>query len=223
MVFNQSDSSINLSYLEDLLPISSDWVQALETYAHEHKIPIMEPLGIHFLIQLLRVKQPNRILEIGAAIGYSALRMADAVPNASILTIERDEDRYHEAQSNFSKYDKNKQISIILGDALEIYEKLVDEAPFDVLFIDAAKGQYQRFFELYAPLLSQNGVIISDNVLFKGLVADRNQNDNNQHRLVNKIRSFNDWLVRQSGYDTSIIPIGDGVAVTTKRAINKEK
>ncbi|CQR46925.1 Protein-L-isoaspartate O-methyltransferase [Paraliobacillus sp. PM-2] len=208
---------MNEEYLEDLLEASPEWIKELEDYAQRNHVPIMEPLGIDFLMQIIRMKQPKRILEIGTAIGYSALRMLQAFPQTSIITIERDEDRYQQALNNIAKYDKEGKINIIFSDALECVETIRNKAPFDLLFVDAAKGQYQRFFELYSPMLSDNGVIISDNVLFKGLVASKeNTVEKRKNKLVNKIKSYNQWLANHPDYHTSIIPIGDGVAITTK-------
>nr|WP_143804746.1 O-methyltransferase [Paraliobacillus ryukyuensis] len=204
-------------YLQSLLEESAEWARQLEEYAKENHVPIMEPLGMQFLMQLIRLKQPNKIVEIGAAIGYSALRMQEAYPEATITTIERDEERYQEARKNVTAYDKQGKIHLIFGDALECSNEIEKKGPFDLLFIDAAKGQYQRFFELYAPMLTTDGVIITDNVLFKGLVADPTKADKRKQKLANKIKAYNTWLTSHPDYNTSIVPVGDGVAITTKK------
>nr|WP_246366978.1 O-methyltransferase [Paraliobacillus salinarum] len=209
---------MNSKYLESLLKETPEWIKELETYATLNQVPIMEPLGIDFLTQLIRIKQPKKILEIGTAIGYSALRMLEAYPQTSIITIERDEARYKQALINLEKYDQANKIKVIFGDALESEEIVRNEGPYDVLFVDAAKGQYKRFFELYAPMLANDGIIISDNVLFKGLVASEEISDvKRKNNLVNKIKAYNQWLTSHSDYHTSIIPIGDGVAITTRK------
>ncbi|SDK52351.1 O-methyltransferase [Sediminibacillus albus] len=204
-------------YLTGTLPANQEWVDKLEHYAQQHQIPIMEPLGIHFLMQLIRMKKPAKILEIGTAIGYSALRMLEAYPKAKVVTIERDEKRYREAVKNITALNKQNNIELIFGDALEEEEKIKSEGPYDLLFIDAAKGQYRRFFELYSEYLSEDGVVISDNVLFKGLVANQPENKDRTNKIATKIRSYNEWLVEHPNYQTTIIPIGDGIALTVRR------
>lgn len=205
------------TYLKSLLPKTSDHMKKLEQYAKAENVPIMEPLGIHFLMQMIRLHKPAKILEIGAAIGYSALRMLEAAPHSEIVTLERDEVRYKEAVRNVKEAKADNQIDVLFGDALELKDKVAEKAPYDVLFIDAAKGKYEEFFHLYAPLLSEGGIIVSDNVLFKGYVADDSEASKRMAKIAKKIRQFNEWLTSHPDYHTTIIPIGDGVAITTKK------
>ncbi|WP_143414478.1 O-methyltransferase [Halobacillus massiliensis] len=204
-------------YLQSLLPEPSDNVKQLEAYAKEHNVPIMEPLGIDFLMQLVRMHKPNYILEIGTAIGYSALRMLEASPHSQIVTIERDEQRIKEAESNFRAFEVEDNVTILKGDALDLKKDAEKSAPYDMLFIDAAKGKYEDFFNLYAPLLTEKGIIISDNVLFKGYVADPSSANSRLNQIAKKIRTFNEKLNAREDYHTTIIPIGDGVAITVKK------
>ncbi|QTM99910.1 SAM-dependent methyltransferase [Sediminibacillus dalangtanensis] len=204
-------------YLTRTVPAVPKWAAELEAYAQEHRIPIMEPLGIHFLMQLIRIHKPAKILEIGTAIGYSALRMLEAYPAAQILTIERDEQRYQEAINNIKAQDKQNQIQVILGDALEVAGQVNNYGLYDMLFIDAAKGQYQRFFETYTKQLNQDAVIVSDNVLFRGLVAAESDRKDRLNKLAGKVRSYNEWLVHHPDFYTTIIPVGDGIAVSVRR------
>jgi predicted O-methyltransferase YrrM len=204
------------AYLHTLIPDREPFLMEMEQYAKQESVPIMELVGIEALLQLLRLIQPSTILEIGAAIGYSSIRMAKAIPSVKIVTIERDEERYEKALYYIDKGNVSHQINIILGDALEVNL----EQSFDVIFIDAAKGQYTRFFEKYEPLLSNEGVIISDNVLFKGLVAANNSNNSRRIKsLVKKIQGYNEWLMQNSNYDTTILPIGDGIAISKKKKV----
>ncbi|WLR49482.1 O-methyltransferase [Halobacillus litoralis] len=189
----------------------------MESDAEEKRVPIMEPLGIDFLMQLLRIQQPKKILEIGTAIGYSALRMLEACPGSQITTVERDEQRYEDALKNIKAMNAEEQIHVIKGDALEVASTIEEEGPFDLLFIDAAKGKYEEFFHLYSPMVSDKGVILSDNVLFKGFVADDSEANPRMAKIANKIRKFNEWLVQHPDYYTTIVPIGDGVAITKKK------
>ncbi|MCP8967263.1 O-methyltransferase [Ectobacillus ponti] len=204
-------------YLLSFVPETSGLIQEMEQYAAEHGVPIMDRLGMEFMLQMLRLIEPKRILEIGAAIGYSAIRMAQAFPDAHIVTIERDEERYAKAVQYIGDSEAAARIALIQGDALETGEQVKQHGTFDVIFIDAAKGQYQRFFELYAPLLREKGVIITDNVIFRGLVAEENIENKRMRSLVRKIRTYNEWLMAHPDYDTTIFPIGDGVAVSKKK------
>lgn len=205
------------TYIESLIKKREPIFAEMEQYALEHDVPIMELSGIEALLQMLRIQGPAKILEIGTAIGYSAMRMADALPNTTIVTIERDTERFNEAIHNITRSGLDRQIKVIHADALEISDKMKDYGPFDALFIDAAKGQYLKFFEMYTPYLSENGIIFTDNVLFKGLVVEEYIESKRTRNLVNKIKNYNEWLMNHNEYITSIIPVGDGLAISKKR------
>jgi|SRR5690606_22905869 len=206
-------------YLQQTVPKRKKWMIELESYASEHQIPVMEPVSLHFLTQLVRMKKPKTILEIGTAIGYSALRMNDAYSLTKVTTIEKNETMYQRALENIKRQDKESEIELIFGDALEEINLLaLNNRTFDIIFIDAAKGQYKRFFELVQPLLKKDGIIICDNILFRGYVADESKVNNKRlQKLAKKIRDFNEWLTSNEHYHTSIIPIGDGVSISIKK------
>ncbi|WP_071460220.1 O-methyltransferase [Bacillus massilinigeriensis] len=204
-------------YIESLIPTSEGIFKEMEEYAAANGVPIMEPAGLEAMLQILRICQPRTILEVGTAIGYSALRMVDSLPDAMVITIERDQERCKLAKENIDKACRNKQVVLLEGDALEMGEAVSKYAPYDVIFIDAAKGQYRKFFEMYEPFLQSKGMIITDNVLFKGLVAETDIEHKRTKKLVEKINQFNRWLAGHPGYDTIIIPSGDGIAVSRKR------
>ncbi|GAJ58073.1 caffeoyl-CoA O-methyltransferase [Geobacillus thermoleovorans B23] len=207
-----------VSYLQKLRPAPDEDIEEMEQYAYRHRIPIMDPVSVEVLLFILKLIRPRRILEIGTAIGYSAIRMAKALPDARIVTIEKDRERYERARFYIEKTNTKRQIEAVLGDALAVEAGVAAAAPFDVLFIDAAKGQYERFFTLYEPFVAAGGLIISDNVLFKGLVAAEAPADNRRlWNIARKIRRYNEWLMSRSGYDTVIIPVGDGLAISKKR------
>ncbi|MGN7399754.1 O-methyltransferase [Cytobacillus praedii] len=205
------------AYIEEIIPARPELFQRMEAYAKENGVPIMELVGIEAMIQLLRIQQPKNILEVGTAIGYSALRMAEALPNCKIVTIERDAERYELAEQFISEAGKEGQILIIKGDALEAEPLIKEYGPFQAIFIDAAKGQYQRFFEMYSQYLDDFGVIITDNVLFKGLVCEPEIENKRTRNLAKKIDSFNKWLMNHPDFYTTILPVGDGVAISKKR------
>lgn len=204
-------------YLLNTLDPKEKWVKELETKAKNDHIPIMEPLGIDFLMQIIRMYRPTRILEIGTAIGYSALRMLEAYSACKIVSIERDKERFQQAVSAINSLGKQENIEVILGDALEKAEMIEKKGPYDMVFIDAAKGQYQRFFEIYSEYLTKNGMIITDNVLFKGYVAEEYNENKKYTGIAKKIHKYNEWLVNHPNYKTTIVPIGDGIALSVKR------
>ncbi len=204
-------------YIESLVPDREPAIVEIEKYARDHGVPIMELVGIEAMLQFLRLVGPKSILEVGTAIGYSAIRMAEALPNVRIVTIERDKIRYDKAIENIEKMQLQERITVIFGDALETGDQVTQYGSFDCIFIDAAKGQYTRFFELYSPMLTQNGVVFSDNILFRGLVAKNNIEDRRHRSLVEKIKGYNKWLMNHTDFDTTILTVGDGIAISRKR------
>jgi predicted O-methyltransferase YrrM len=210
-----------INYIESITKKRSPLLTEMEQYAKEHNVPIMELVGIEALLGILSIQQPSRILEIGTAIGYSALRMAETLPGSEITTIERDEERYGVAQVFLTRSEHDSRIHTLFGDALELQEEVEKNGPFDAIFIDAAKGQYQKFFDLYASMLSENGVVYSDNVLFKGLVAEEEIEQKRIRNMVKKLQKYNWWLMNHEEYETSILPVGDGIAISKRRGERK--
>ncbi|WP_163652986.1 O-methyltransferase [Listeria sp. PSOL-1] len=204
-------------YLLSQVPESEPFFLKLEQYAKEHGVPIMEPDSIFAMLQIMQISKPKRILEIGTAIGYSALRMFAALQDVEITTMERDEERYEQARKNIALFGAEKNVKACLGDALVDTSILQENGPYDAIFIDAAKAQYEKFFYLYSPLLSQNGVIYSDNVLFKGLALELDQEAQKKARVARKMREFNEFLNKQSEFTTFIIPLGDGLGITQRK------
>ncbi|MFD1358309.1 O-methyltransferase [Fictibacillus halophilus] len=205
-------------YIENLIPARSEHILKMEEYARQHDVPIMELSGMETLLTYVRLKSPKRILEVGTAIGYSAIRMALANEITEIVSIERDEERYNIAKENVNALDLNDRITLLLGDANELQSQVEQYAPYDFIFIDAAKGQYQNFFDHYSAMLSQDGMIITDNVLFRGYVADESGLESRRLRsLVKKIRSFNEYIMQHPDYYSSILPVGDGMMVSIRK------
>ncbi|MCL1950232.1 MAG: O-methyltransferase [Turicibacter sp.] len=191
----------------------------MKAYAKDNGVPIIEEQGLELLLQLLRIKNPVDILEIGSAIGYSSLMMARHLPGVFVTTIERDEATYEKATGFLKGSAVGGQIALIKGDALEIDLAKLPKEAYDVIFIDAAKAQYQKFFEKYEPILKEDGIIISDNLLFHGLVLEQDGiASKNLRKLVQKISLYNEWLASHPHYDTLLLPIGDGIAISKKKA-----
>src|SRR5699024_999848 len=205
-------------YLTDMLPKPKSWAIRLQQQAARDNIPIMDSLSMNFLMQLVRIQKPERILEIGTAIGYSALMMLDAHPNAWIVTIARGAMRFKQARETIDNMQMQNQIRLIYGDAVNIVQSRPDETPLDLILIDAAKGHYQNFFKLASPYLAKNGVIISDNVLFKGYVAGTANPHARYEKIAQKMHSYNNWLVQQPDFTTTIVSIGDGLAISVKHS-----
>ena len=190
----------------------------LKEYAKENNVPIIFDEGLAFLEMIIRLYKPKRILEIGTAIGYSAIRMSQ-VSNSEIVTIERNIDMYNEAVKNIEKAGLSNKIKVIFKDALEAFDNVKDYE-FDMIFIDAAKAQYTKFFNLYTPLLTDKGIVVCDNMLFHGLVEDE-ANYEKQSRsvrgLIRKLLAFHQSLLENEDYITSIFNIGDGMSVSVKK------
>ncbi|HAO5836124.1 TPA: O-methyltransferase [Listeria monocytogenes] len=204
-------------YLLKNIPKSSPFFEELEAYAKENEVPIMEPDSLYCLLQILDIQKPKRILELGTAIGYSALKMADKLPDAEIITVERDEERYEQAIHNIQRYGASDRVKVLLTDAIEGAEEILDHSPFDAIFIDAAKAQYEKFFHIYTDSLAENGVIYSDNVLFKGLALDMTPEKQRKLRVARKMRHFNDFLVTHPDFETTTIPLGDGLSISKRK------
>lgn len=186
----------------------------LEEYAKENKIPIMQKDGILFLIDYIKNNNIKTILEIGSAIGYSAINMALVDKNIKVTTIERDKTRYNEAIKNIKNFKLENQINIILGDALETNI----EGKYDLIFIDAAKAQYIKFFEKYKENLNKEGVVVSDNLNFHGLTKeDVVIKNKNLRQLVNKINKYKDFLKENNEFNTTFLEIGDGIGISKRK------
>lgn len=190
-------------------------INALKEYATINNIPIMQEEGIDFLTTFIMKKQIKNILEVGTAIGYSAIMMAKTSNDIHVTTIERDETRYMEALKNIKKFNLEDRITLIFNDALNVNL----EEDFDLIFIDAAKGKNKDFFEHFEKNLAINGYIITDNMYFHGYVEMNEEEipSKNIQRIVRKIKDYTYFLENHMLYKTTIYKVGDGVAVTERR------
>ena len=192
-----------------------DEIKDMEKYAEIHHVPIMQKEGIEFLLEFIKTHNIRKILEIGTAIGYSSSRMALVNSNIEITTIERDNDRYLEAVNNINKLGLDKQITLIFKDALEV--NLDDK--YNLIFIDAAKSQYIKFFEKYKNNLQENGYIITDNMHFHGMVfKEENEIESRNVRgLVRKIKEYKTFLENNDEFTTKFLDLGDGIAISKRK------
>lgn len=191
-----------------------DNLNEMREYAIENHVPVIKDDGLMLLSQVIKLSGAKEILEIGTAIGYSAINMARL--GSHVISIERDQDMYDKAIENIKKSNLDN-IDVIFGDALEQFDNLKDKR-FDLIFIDAAKGQYKKFFEIYTPLLNDNGVVICDNMIFHNSVnMDTSEMSRSLRGLVNKLKNFTEFLIDNKDFDTTIYEIGDGMAVSIKR------
>ena len=186
----------------------------MEEYASLKNIPIIEKDSIAFIMKYIKKNNIKTILEIGSAIGYSTILMASASQEVTVTTIERDESRYMECLKNVKKCGVEKKINVVFQDALEL--NLSDELRYDLIFIDAAKGQYIKFFEKYKNYLNPGGVIITDNIKFHGYVGESSKLDKgNLKSLVEKIENYVEFLKNNPEFDTVFKDIGDGLSIST--------
>ena len=188
-------------------------VEQIKEKAIKNNIPIIQDEGLEFISNYIKENNITSILEIGSAVGYSSIKMALLSNNIKITTIERDVNRYNEAVKNIKSMNLDEQITIYNIDAFDYN----DDNKYDLIFIDAAKAQYIKFFEKFNTNLNNNGVIISDNLKFHGLVEHpENTNNRNTKQLVGKIRKYIDFLKENNEFQTKFYDLGDGIAISKK-------
>jgi len=202
-----------VKYLREKQPDREGKFREIEESALERGFPIIEPEVGNLLNLLVKLHKPKRILEIGAAIGYSTLWLARDL-EGELVTIELNEASAREAQDNFATlgYDN---IKLLTGNALELLPTL--EEKFDFIFIDAAKGQYPNFLEESLRLINDGGLIVADDVLFKGMIADNRFYHPRYSTLTRRLREYVDTIMDHPLLDSSIIPLGDGLAISIKK------
>ena len=187
----------------------------MEEYAQERNVPIIEKKSIAFIMKYIKEHNVKNILEIGTAIGYSAILMASAKEDAFVTTIEKDEERYMEALKNVKACGFDKKVNVVFQDALDV--NLSEDIKYDLIFIDAAKAQNTKFFEKYKYFLAKNGAIITDNLKFHGYVGERDKIESkNLKSLVGKIEDYIEFLKNNQEFKTTFYDIGDGLSVSIR-------
>ena len=192
-----------------------DKILEMEQYARDYNVPIIEKDSIAFIMKFIKANDVQDLLEIGSAIGYSAILMASVKDDIKITTIERDKDRYMECIKNIKACGMENKIDVVFQDALEVN---LTGVSYDLIFIDAAKGQYTKYFEKYKYFLKPGGVIITDNLKFHGHVGNRdNIASRNLRQLVGKIENYIDFLKDNEEFETKFYDVGDGLSVSIRK------
>lgn len=204
-------------YIRNIITQNKGILKELEEYAQKSNIPIIQPEVAKFIQVIGKIKKPKKVLEIGTAVGYSSILMAGFLKDGGkIISIERHPKMVEQAKSNIKKAGLENSITVLEGEAQEILPKLTEK--FDLIFIDASKGHYLEFFNYCIDLLNDNGVLISDNVLYKGMVASDDLVERRKKTIVKRMREYLNHICNHEQLDTSIIPIGDGIALSIKRS-----
>ena len=211
-----------ITYIHSLEGPENPVIEQIEQEALDTHVPIIRKETQSFLKVILMMKQPSRILEIGTAIGFSAILMSEYLPeDAQITTIEKYEKRIPIARENFRRAGREGQITLIEGDALEIMGTL--SGTYDFIFMDAAKGQYIRYLPDAVRLLSDGGVLMSDNVLQDGDVTESRFAVDRRNRTIHaRMREYLHELKHHPLLETVVLPVGDGVTLSVKREKEKE-
>lgn len=212
-------SKVSYEYIEDYLrslyKTKSDLLSELREYAEENHVPIIEEECEEFYNFLINTTKPKKILELGTAIGYSAISFSMNESVERLVTVEINEDMVKIAEENIKKSGLEDKIEIIHSDA---YEYLVESSDtFDFIFIDAAKGQYEKYFDEAIRLLNRDGIIVCDNVLFRGMIANQELVKRRKITIVKRLRKFLKDIKDDDRFYSSIVPIGDGALLIRRK------
>lgn len=213
-------NDIVTEYLTGFYKPVNEELSTLREIGEKDRVPIILKETEMYLNTLLPLVKPKKILEVGTAIGYSALYYASVCPDAEIYTIEKDETALYAARHNISAAGKEGQIHTIFGDGQEQIEKLRDQgiSGFDFVFIDAAKSHYKRFLDAALSVCRDGAVILSDNILQKAMTASDVYDPQNKHKTnIKRMREYLNYITSDKTLQTSLISVGDGLAVTIYR------
>ncbi len=211
---NNEEHNINYEYItryiRRTMKKNEGLLTEIEEYAKVNEVPIAQPETIKLIENLIHISPSKKVLEIGSAIGYSSIIMANA--GADVTTIERDENMFEPLFSNIEKAGHSEHIHVFKGDALEILDTL--EGQYDFIFVDAAKGQYLEFLPHCMRMLKVGGVMFSDNILYKGMVATDELYKRRKVTIIRRLRKYLDTICNMDELNTVIVPIGDGAAIS---------
>lgn len=195
---------------------NDEFMRSLEEYAEKNSIPIVEPETARFLSVMTRIIKPEKILEVGCAIGYSAILMAKAEKKAHITTLEYNSDMAKEARKNIKMAQLSDRVEVVEADAKDYLSYMEEDGVFDMIFLDGPKAHYVYMLDDCVRLLRRGGVIISDNVFYKGMTVDDNHVIRRKITIVKRLRSYLDALMQHPELESSMLPLGDGVTVSVK-------
>ena len=202
-----------MKYTASLVKLKTDErIVALRADALSRGIPVADDETLNYLLVTLKALQPRRILEIGTAVGLSAAAMLLACPDATVTTMELDEERYLEAKKNFKDLGLENRVTSYLGDAFEILTMM--DGQFDFVFLDGPKAQYEKYLFDIKRLLKTGGVLFSDDVLLYGWVSGEEETPQKRRSIVEKIRGYLDVLTNDESFTTAVLNVGEGVAVS---------
>ncbi len=212
-------SKVSYKYIEDYLrslyKTKSDLLSELREYAEENHVPIIEEECEEFYNFLINTTKPKKILELGTAIGYSAISFSMNESVERLVTVEINEDMVKIAKKNIKESGLEDKTEIVHSDA---YEYLVESSDtFDFIFIDAAKGQYEKYFDEAIKLLNRDGIIVCDNVLFRGMIANQELIKRRKITIVKRLRKFLKDIKDDDRFYSSIVPIGDGALLIRRK------
>lgn len=212
------------SYIREKTVQNDDLLKSMEEYAAKNNVPIAEPETARLLSVLTRLKNPKRVLEVGCAIGYSAIIMAKAMPeDGTILTLEYSEEMAEVARKNISDAGFENKIRVVEADARDYVSYIDEDECFDMIFLDGPKAHYVNMLDDCVRLLKKGGLLISDNVLFKGMTADDGHFVRRKVTIIHRLRDYIDALMSHPQLETSILSQGDGVTLSIKTVSDFER
>ena len=212
------------SYIREKTTHNNPMLLGLEEYARENKVPIAEPETARLLSVLTKLIKPKRILEVGCAIGYSSAIMSQGLaPNVEIITIEYDSKTAEIARNNIKKAGLSDKITVVEGDAKDYLSYIDEDESFDIVFLDGPKAHYLFMLDDAVRLLKKGGLLISDNILFKGMTADDDHFARRKVTIINRLREYIDALMAHPQLETSILSQGDGVTLSVKTMSDEER
>jgi predicted O-methyltransferase YrrM len=202
-----------MKYTASLVQLNIDErIKKKRAEALKREIPVADDETLNFLLLMLAAVKPQRILEIGTAVGLSSVAMLYACPNARLTTMELEEERYLEAKENFSEFGVSDRVNAYMGDAGEILAMMDGE--FDFVFLDGPKAQYEKYLFDLKRLMKKGALLFADDVLLYGWVSGAEPTPQKRHSIVDKIRSYLDTVTKDKDFTTSVLDIGDGVALS---------
>ena len=205
-----------MKYTASLLQLNIDErIKEKRAEALKRGIPVADDETLNFLLLTLAAVKPQRILEIGTAVGLSSVAMLYECPNARLTTMELEEERYLEAKENFAEFGVSNRVNAYLGDAGEILAMMDGE--FDFVFLDGPKAQYEKYLFDLKRLMKKGAILFADDVLLYGWVSGVEPTPQKRHSIVDKIRSYLDTITKDKSFITSVLDIGDGVALSVYR------